>query len=255
MYGRDTGYHRAFGQCRESLERFITMMLSSKSEGLHCELLEHVLDALKPEDSIISFNWDTIADFTLEYTDAPQFGSYLDLMAQQPKIRDFVDRGTLLKLHGSLNWLRCSNAACRLHDDFVLAVRKGKLQGSLFQKCPECGAALGEPFIIPPTSRKMIRRGSRIHRLWMLAREQLGYCSRIVFIGYSFPATDFYSEWLFRQLYFVEADRPEIVVVNPDIMDDKSVVAARYERLFRGCVLHKFATLEDFRWDGLSLIR
>ena len=28
---------------------------------------------------------------------------------------------------------------------------------------------------------------------------------------------DFYSEWLFRQIYFVEGKRPEIIVVNPEI--------------------------------------
>jgi hypothetical protein len=257
MYNKGTSYQRAFAQNRESLERFITLMLSTKSHGMHCELLEHVVDALAPSDSIISFNWDTIADFTLQHARAPQFDAYLELMADRPRIRDFVDRGVLLKLHGSLNWLTCSSADCSRKGVATLAVDGRELLG-LFdtkQKCPECGRSLGEPFIIPPTSRKLIRRGTPIHRLWMLAREQLGYVARIAFVGYSFPPTDFYSEWLFRQLYFVEEGRPEIIVVNPEVRRPGSPVEKRYQQLFRGCVMHKFATLEDFRWDGLELLK
>jgi hypothetical protein len=47
--------------------------------------------------------------------------------------------------------------------------------------------------------------------------DEISYAKRIIFIGYSFPPTDFYSQWLFRQVYFLQKHRPEIVVVNPEM--------------------------------------
>jgi hypothetical protein len=177
------------------------------------------------------------------------------MKANPLRVSDFVHRGVLLKLHGSLNWFVCPNPQCTLHGKVRLAVRDEKLLRLLeMHKCPMCGNE-GKPFIVPPTSQKFIRHGTVLHKLWLLAREQLQYCRRIVFIGYSFPTTDFYSEWLFRQIYFIEGRLPEIVVVNPEIMKTRSEVSQRYQTIFRGCPIHKFSTLEAFRREGLSLLR
>jgi hypothetical protein len=256
MYPRGTGYQRGFKEFKLQLEEFITMFLSVKSEGFHCEHLMHILSRLQPTDSIISFNWDTIADFTVQKSESPLYAGYHDLMKANPlRVSDFVHRGVLLKLHGSLNWFVCPNPQCTLHGKVRLAVRDEKLLRLLeMHKCPMCGNE-GKPFIVPPTSQKFIRHGTVLHKLWLLAREQLQYCRRIVFIGYSFPTTDFYSEWLFRQIYFIEGRLPEIVVVNPEIMKTRSEVSQRYQTIFRGCPIHKFSTLEAFRREGLSLLR
>jgi hypothetical protein len=37
-------------------------------------------------------------------------------------------------------------------------------------------------------------------------------------------------------------------------MKKKSQVTQRYEQLFRGCRIHRFGTLQDFRRDGLHLL-
>lgn len=257
MYPLGTHYQRGFRACKRELKAFITSFLSIKSEGLHCEHLMHILFALEPTDSIISFNWDTIADFTLQRAQHTSYTGYLELMTtQQLRIADFVHRGALLKLHGSLNWMVCPNPQCALHNKIRLAVRDGKLLRFLeMHRCPACGNDRPEPFIVPPTSQKFIRRGTILHKLWLIAREQLPSFSKIVFIGYSFPTTDFYSEWLFRQIYFVEGKRPEIIVVNPEIMKTRSPVAQRYQKIFRGCTIHRFQTMEQFRHKGLDLLK
>jgi len=121
-------------------------------------------------------------------------------------------------------------------------------------KCPKCGNKHGGPFIVPPSSQKFIHRGSFLQKLWLIARDKLPLCRRLIFVGYSFPATDFYSEWLFRQIYFVDGQQPEIIVVNPEIMKKKSQVSHRYERLFRGCKIHRFATMQSFKRDGKHLL-
>jgi hypothetical protein len=256
MYPRSTRYQKGFGICRSSLASFITSFLSVKSEGLHCEHLMDILFGLKPTDSIISFNWDTIADFTLQQAGRPIYSGYLDLMTKEPlRVSDYRDRPVLLKLHGSLNWIICPNPKCSLHGKPRLAVKRKKLQRFFsMHKCPQCGNERGEPFIVPPTSQKFIRRGTLLHKLWLIAREKLPFCKRLIFVGYSFPATDFYSEWLFRQIYFIDAQRPEIIVINPAIMKKKSQVTQRYEWLFRGCKIHRFATLQDFKRNGSHLL-
>jgi len=93
----------------------------------------------------------------------------------------------------------------------------------------------------------MIHRDTVLHKLWILAREQLPNWRRIIIIGYSFPVTDFYSEWLFRQIQFMEGGRPEIIVVNPADTKKSSSVAERYEKIFKGCKIRKFSSLEQFR--------
>lgn len=257
MYPKNTQYQRGFATCKRELESFITSVLAIRSEGFHCERLASILYKLKPSDSIISFNWDTIADFTLQHTRRAQYDAYLDLMTAHPlRVADFAARGVLLKLHGSLNWIVCPNPRCSLHGRIRLAAHKGRLLRFLeMHKCPACGNDRGEPFIVPPTSQKFIHRGTTLHRLWLLAREQLQYCSRIVFIGYSFPATDFYSEWLFRQIYFLEGKRPDVIVVNPEIVKPRSPVSQRYQKIFKNCIIHRFPTLERFCRDALGLLR
>ncbi len=256
MYPRRTSYHRGFRNCKRELSSFVTFQLLHRSEGLHCERLMAVLCALKPTDSVISFNWDTIADFTLQRLHVPIFQSYLDLMtADKPRLQDYSNRGVFLKLHGSLNWLVCPNAKCQLHRKPRLAVRGKRLLRLLeMHKCPNCGNERGEPFIVPPTSNKLIRPGSILHKLWLIARQKLGSCRRIVFVGYSFPTADFYSEWLFRQVRFLEGSLPEIIVVNPAMKKSGSDVQRRYQRLFKGCEMHVFRDLKEFTRQGLKLL-
>jgi len=257
MYPKGSRYQKGFQMCRRSLRQFITTSLAVKSEGFHCEHLMDVLFQLKPTDSIISFNWDTIADFTLQRAGQPIYKSYLDLMKSKSlRVTDFTNRGVLLKLHGSLNWMVCPNRGCSLHGKIRLAIKGKSLQGFIgSSKCPKCGNERGEPFIVPPTSNKLIKQGSFLHKLWLIARNQLPYAKRIIFIGYSFPPTDFYSEWLFRQVYFLQKHRPEIVVVNPEMKKNSSLLAKRYRSLFRGCKIKVFGTLEEFRGVSRDLLK
>lgn len=106
---------------------------------------------------------------------------------------------------------------------------------------------------MPSTSQKFIRRGTLLHELWLLARQKLPSCATVVFIGYSFPLTDFYSQWLFRQTCFLKGTRPDIVV-NPEVMKKRGPVARRYQRIFRGCTMHSFPTLRSFWREGVRLL-
>ena len=257
MYSRGTSYQKGFKMCRRELTSFITFSLLHKSEGFHCERLMEILFALKPSDSVISFNWDTIADFTAQRCATPLYQGYLDLMsADTLRPREYCNRGVLLKLHGSLNWRVCPHPKCQLHGKVMLTLRGKELQrGLAMYTCPDCGNDRCEPFVVPPTSNKLIRRGNLLHKLWLIARDKLSRCRKLVFIGYSFPTTDFYSEWLFRQIYFLDGSRPDIIVVNPAMKQKGSDVQRRYQRLFKGCQMHVFRDLKAFTRQGLQLLK
>lgn len=258
MYPHGSYYQKGFRACKKNLTDFITSYLFIKSEGFYCEHLMEILFALKPNDSIISFNWDTIADYTLQCAATPIYKGYLDLMKAEPlRVSDFTHRGVLLKLHGSLNWMVCPNRNCSFHSKVRLAVKDRKLLGFVgSHKCPQCGNDRGEPFIIPPTSNKLINQGSFLHKLWLIARNKLPFCKRIIFVGYSFPTTDFYSEWLFRQIYFFKSkQRPEIVIVNPEMKKRGGALAKRYRTLFKGCKIDVYGTLEEFRRASRDLLK
>ena len=107
---------------------------------------------------------------------------------------------------------------------------------------------------MPPTSQKLIRKGSFLHRLWLIARHTLPRISIVVFIGYSLPDTDLHSEWLFRQFRFVDAPHPEIVVVNPDMGDKSTKTCRRYSSIFRGCKITSFETLKDFAGEAWRVL-
>jgi hypothetical protein len=119
------------------------------------------------------------------------------------------------------------------------------LLSSDFEKCQLCEQTT-KRFIVPPISNKYIEKESFLRQLWLITREKLLDTSRIVFIGYSFPVTDFYTEWLFRELNFVNGAQPEIVIVNPEIFKKRSRVFKRYNSIFKHNKLIKYRTLKEY---------
>jgi hypothetical protein len=251
-YSRGSNYQLTFAAARSMLENFIFANLAVRCQGQHCGYHRVVFAKLQPQDSIISFNWDTIADHSLEGWSREIYRNYVQLMTEEKvQVRKYVHRGLLLKLHGSLNWVVCRNRGCVR---FGLATLPTTTESRLFpkllqsesRKCPACGATDTERFIVPPVSNKLIHRDAFLRKLWLIARWKLAFTRKIVFIGYSFPPADSYSEWLFRQVNFLEGGRPEIVVVNPEYSRRGSAVRKRYNAIFRGCRITSFKTLADY---------
>jgi len=71
--------------------------------------------------------------------------------------------------------------------------------------------------------------------------------NELVFIGYSFPPTDHYSCWLFRQLNLME-DRKQvkIVVVNPEYGKRTSEVTKRYNSIFKKADIESYKSLREY---------
>lgn len=263
MLHKNTEYNKVFEVCKECLIDFFITDFLMRCEGQYCKYLQMVFNKLSSNDNIISFNWDTIADITLEKTLPTQFKNYLDLISDNKiNIQKYIADGNFLKLHGSINWMYCNNKKCKNYNKIIIPKDKNDiLQTSIFkisEDCQCCKKRL-EHLVIPPSSNKLLNKNQMIHKLWLLARMKLFYAKKIIFIGYSFPPNDYVSDWLFRHVYlskkFHETHQlPEIIVVNPEIKKPNSLVSKRYKSIFPNVKIKKFATLEEFCDTGLDLI-
>lgn len=251
MYPKNSGYQKVFKKAQKYLLDFIHPLLTIRSDGQHCEYLMNVMISLKSNDSIISFNWDTIAEQTLQRINAIQLKNYAKLLREKNiNIDYFRNRGVLLKLHGSLNWFSCNNPKCKEFNKIKPPFQDKRyqlLKINQLWECKSCGNKRLEHIIIPPVSEKMIYRKSFLKKQWLIARNLLIDTTELIFIGYSFPPTDYYSEWLFRQLNFVEGKKkPKIIIVNPDYKKRNSLVWKRYNTIFRDYEIEHHNTLKEY---------
>jgi len=154
----------------------------------------------------------------------------------------------LLKLNGSLTWLprlrepwpyRLGSVA---HNDWRLRslseISTPLSRRDFLNKHFEMG-----PYIAPPTmSRSTLVDQPILSLVWRQAYERLQLAQEVVFIGYSFPASDYVARWLFQEGL---AEGACITVVNYAQCESvKQGIRASYREMF--------PDLGDgqFRFDG-----
>jgi len=189
--------------------------------------------------SVITFNYDLGLDYSL----------YRNRLVPDYCLGDIDIRGksvTYLKLHGSLNFGRCSKLSCGRvipYRQFQYTQTTAGADYSTIpvvselrrQKCSSCGEPLeDDPVIIPPTWNKTTLH-AEISKVWKRAAYELKDAEHIFVLGYSLPDTD----WFFNYLYGlgVEMEKPVkgFYVYNPD-----SAVRERFEKLLGQSVIQRF---------------
>ena len=240
-----------FIKAQEYLLSFMYPFMPMICEGQHCEYLLHVFYGLGKKDTIISYNWDTIADYTLAQAGSIQLKNYAKLLrSDNVEPEQFRDKGLLLKLHGSFNWMICQNKKCDFYNKIKSPFPKNRYRLLNMREtwtCSGCGSNKLKPQIVPPVSNKMIHKNSFLKNQWLIAREQLVGVNELVFIGYSFPTTDYYTEWLFRQLNFIEESHDiHITAVNPEYGKRNSIVTKKYNTIFKDYDIKSYKTLKEY---------
>lgn len=180
--------------------------------------------------AFITFNYDLALDLAL-YWHNYQIDYGLE---ERPKAGSIP----LLKLHGSINWARCSKCDAVLPLDFERVFRSQprkdhygsasetpatatfpiKVLHLLGERCAgHCAdnERCSEPALVPPTWNK-----TQVHwnfaRLWKRAAKELREAERIWVIGYSVPLSDaFFHDFLALSLAAPTGLRL-IAAVNPD---------------------------------------
>jgi hypothetical protein len=128
----------------------------------------------------------------------------------------------LLKLHGSVNWAKCSICP-KIHAGpfdvqaaYLPLEKEGLIGTSSFQWTECCGQPLTRrAVIVPPTFDKSeYRKG--ITAVWARAAEVLSEATNIFVCGYSLPESDLFFRYLYSLGSIGAAVLERFWVFNPD---------------------------------------
>jgi NAD-dependent SIR2 family protein deacetylase len=172
--------------------------------------------------SFITFNYDLALDYLLHFrreqvdycfNDEPQGGV------------------PLMKLHGSVNWARCTScqktAPWSLNDFFMKhdwnrafwddKTREVEFNvGALLKQYEHCSgqACEPDPVIVPPTWNKS--EYPQVANVWKHAARHLADAENIIVIGYSLPDADQFFRYLFAVGTIGDARPQRFWVIDPD---------------------------------------
>jgi len=248
---------------REALEYTIFALLEYKLRRLRRNCYKELLDAITPPGgdtpTVISLNYDIIVDNAMVGRNdcLPDYGC--DITTE--RYWQLPHRGTLFKIHGSLNWSYCP-ACYRLDLGVTESGRTHKMLEELYQinplepryschgfPCPGCETPV-EPVLITPTQLKDYRN-PHVQRVWTLADQALRRAERVIIVGYSLPDDDLDVIYLLkRSLGQLVRKKPRKITVV-EYTDDDSLqaidehpVGRRYRTIFGPDI--------DWRTDGFE---
>ncbi len=219
------------GDCGRDFIRLIYNVFScfeASNTNYFRDLHETVKDSLL---GYLTFNYDCF----LEHSLAEESFKYIPDNLDTSSLEDLIEGGTpIIKLHGSLSWLhRCGCQRIEFKappfntNVQVEPIYKNNLEWS-------------EPAIIPPTfykqqinddSRRGIPLTETILQQWRAALSILKNVEKIIFVGYSFPASDFHSKRLF-QLSKMHSNKPIKILDCIGPYDDENEKRSFLMRIF-----------------------
>jgi hypothetical protein len=219
------------------------------------------------EPVVISLNYDVIADnalfaLALQATTPgpagrpadqrsqhrlPNYGCDIRTAAYSERPHNF---GSLLKLHGSLNWIYCPN--CHRLDIGLVEVgpemlSTRKVLEDLYQEvnlhdkyscqgafCKDCQFPT-RPVLITPTFRKDYRN-PHIAQVWYDAERALRNADRVFLVGYSLPSDDVEVVYLLKRGLHHLVSTPKAITVVSHSSGQNSMgsgeVGLRYRSVF-----------------------
>jgi hypothetical protein len=230
----------------KALIELVALTISKALEGPVCSEHVKLANSLSQGDIVLSFNYDLLMDNALRETGKLTDCGYLVPFQrvldgqEQRKTEDSSSGITMVKLHGSLNWLHCSFC------DSNFLNRSEKISpkySTLPNNCPYCGQSnvYFQRVIVPPLLAKNYSL-QPLKYLWSRANRYVARAREIVIIGYSFPPTDFATEALLRDSFPWEIQRhTRFVIVNTD-----EEVFNRFRKTFNSSVVEWKSSLKEY---------
>lgn len=215
--------------------------------------------------AVLTFNYDISIDYALTFAGVPVDYCLTD---------NETEGLQLLKLHGSLNWVRCPE--CRRifpwePRDFTqqqpwsssgegtTSLRPGspvrvqvaeRLQGFLAGHRHGCSLVDDcAPVIVPPTWNKL-HHHQGIPSVWRRAYEHFADAENVFIIGYSLPETDEFFKYLWALGSVGPARLRRFTVVNPD-----SSVSSRFQTLLGQAAERSFSPYQFGFREAIDQIR
>jgi hypothetical protein len=183
-------------------------------------------------DCIITFNYDRVCDRALS-----RLGIRTDYHLPPDYVHDDArdDSGpacSLLKLHGSANWVVCK----KCHKSIQIGEDGGGSVDDRMEKCPFCNVEYA-PLLVPPSWDKT-GYSDVMTPVWKKAIQELTRATRICIIGYSMPESDAYFKYLLTVALAGNAGLYKFVVVDnitvrakPSVPSLGETVEKRYKKL------------------------
>jgi hypothetical protein len=232
------GRRRRYEWAMQRFLRLIPPLFNATIPDANCRWHDALVGSLDASDAIVSFNYDCVVDRSLRDVAKRKWDSRVgygvaasgavDAWIDHSGTGRFVKEGhRLLKLHGSLNWRLDGQQRLELVDD------------------PYARRAADELCIIPPLWQKSFENPP-FHDLWISSRALLTTRKALLFIGYSLPATDVYTQAMLR------IDVPELdflLIANPD-----SEARARLKRVLQSALKSSTRVVELERMSDVGTI-
>jgi len=238
---------------RMSIHRVFPLVTFGRRKRPHIRKMLFLLDK-KFELSIVSLNWDIVAESHLEkYSDLPKIHFYYPVKAYA--LTGQLARALwphvgipLIKVHGSTNWVYCD--ACRRiyagrvastalnrktflePDDFRLFDVKAELTAQLEElsddrDCPHCGTVLAGR--VATFSYRKAFSITQFHTIWERAHSALRNADIWLFIGYSMPEADYEFKHLLKSAQLGRRNKNWTAKV---VLKGDSAAEKRYKNFF-----------------------
>ncbi|AQS59502.1 SIR2 family protein [Desulforamulus ferrireducens] len=228
--------------------------------GPPCPHHRAIARSLKPGDAIISFNYELLMDYALRdlkgatanWSIRDGYGIPCQDITHHKHHKN--DNGQpsnvhLYKLHGSLNWLFCPQCGQLYSYDHSDEKGHSRIISGMANliKCSteHCCKHLSR-VIIPPTLMKNYQSIPFIPDLWRQARGKLAQATEIIVIGYSFPPTDFRSNWMFRKAITQNKVLKRVVVVDSAEGYQLERLLAKHKSIFRVQEVDYYPDIDKF---------
>jgi hypothetical protein len=238
------------------LLEYVRERLAIPTNGV-CNRHLKLFQQLGAADSVLTLNYDLIVDQALRGSEMPapevsrlqKLGVLLSdtpfLGPTPPSLtKKETTGGFYLKLHGSINWLVCSNGKCPHANNIYVAWEQSEEGQRPGTPCRVCGDAIRALIVPPVASKGAAAHHLRLPLLWNLAMRQLMAADTITIIGVSFAPSDSELRWLFRQALYVRPKIPlRVEIVNPRKDDRERTVDVLPAS--EGEAWH-FTTLDDY---------
>jgi hypothetical protein len=203
--------------------------------------------------TVITFNYDLCMDYAISTA-----GQKINYCLNDDDERK--DGYKLLKLHGSVNWRKCTgeyngkifpldfdtipldglledykDPKRNLLEKYKILNLNEYMQQEVHPGCKIKGC-LSTPVIVPPTWNKTEYHGN-LTNVWSSAAKELSEAENIFIIGYSLPETDSFFKYLYA-LGTIGSERiKRFWVFNPDATGE---VEARYKRMIGQGIQNRF---------------
>jgi hypothetical protein len=178
-----------------------------------CRYHAELVAALRPKDTLISFNYDCVIDHALRTGGTGKWSARYGYgfpspsrvtgtaawdAASAPKAQN--ESVNLLKLHGSLNWFPFPK---KNSDTIRLREKPYKQKGDKRYE------------IVPPEYVKTVESRPIYPTLWAHAELAIRRATTCTFVGFSFTPTDLHVEALFRLALAGNGQLSRLVIVTP----------------------------------------